>query len=105
MNLTIKKTDKRHTGNDCWRYIVVVERTKRTPFGNPALIQKGQDLNTIREWCWSTYGPSCELELWMSLPEGSHSKNDKWCWHTNFKNFKIYLRTEKEANWFKLKWL
>lgn len=42
MNLKFKKTDKRHTGNDCWQYIVVVERTMRTPFGNPALIQKGK---------------------------------------------------------------
>jgi hypothetical protein len=39
------------------------------------------------------------------LDDSAVGKNDKWCWHTNFDNFKIYLRTEKEANWFKLKWL
>lgn len=105
MKLTIKKTDKRHTGNEYWKYLVIVERSANTVYGKAALIQKTLDLNTIREWCWTTYGPSCELELWMATPDGSISKNDKWCWHTNFNNFKIYLHTEKEANWFKLKWL
>lgn len=105
MKLTIKKTDKRHSGNHEWQYLVVVERGLVTRFGNTALVQKATDLNSIREWCWTTYGPSCELELWLPLPDGSQSKNEHWCWHTNFNNFKIYLRTEKEANWFKLKWL
>lgn len=105
MKLTIKKTDKRHTGNLEWKYLVTVERKPNVNFGTASHIQKAQDLNEIREWCWSTMGPSCELELWLTLPEGSNGKNDRWCWHTNFNNYKIYLRTEKEANWFKLKWL
>lgn len=105
MKLTIKKTDKRHTGHHEWQYVVVVERTPTTMFGTTTLIQKTQDLNTIREWCWITYGPSCELELWLPLPDAHTGKNEHWCWHTNFNNFKIYLRTDKEANWFKLKWL
>lgn len=105
MKLTIKKTDKRHNGNQEWQYVVVVERQPITGFGNVSIIQKTTDLNSIREWCWATYGPSCELELWLNVPDATLGKNVHWCWHTNFNNFKIYLRTEKEANWFKLKWL
>jgi len=105
MRFTLKKTDKRHTGNQDWQYVVTVERNANVSFGNATLIQKSQDLHQIREWCWTTYGPSCELERWLMIPEGSHSKNQHWCWHTNFNNWKIYLRTDKEANWFKLKWL
>lgn len=105
MKLTIKKTDKRHTGHKEWQYLVIVERSPKTPFGNLTMVQKALDLNTIREWCWNTYGPSCELELWLQLSDGIQGKNDKWCWHTNFNNFKIYLKSEKEVNWFKLKWL
>ncbi len=105
MKLTIKKTDRRHNGNQYWQYLVTVERQANVSFGTPSHIQKALDLNEIREWCWTTMGPSCELEHWMVIPEGSTSKNDRWCWHTNFDNYKIYLRTEKEANWFKLKWL
>jgi hypothetical protein len=105
MKLTIKKTDKRHSGNHEWQYLVVVERMANVTFGNMATIQKTADLNAIREWCWTTYGPSCELELWLAVPENTPGKNTHWCWHTNFNNFKIYLRTDKEANWFKMKWL
>jgi hypothetical protein len=105
MKLTIKKTDKRHTGQEYWQYIVIVEKDKNVSYGHQAITQKSQHLNLIREWCWQTYGSSCELDLWMSIPDQSTGKNEKWCWHTNFNNFKIYLRTEKEANWFKLKWL
>lgn len=105
MKLTIKKTDKRHTGSSEWRWLVIIERRPTVGFGNAALTQKSIDLNEIREWCWQTYGPSCELEFWLRIPEGSQSRNEHWCWHTNFDNYKIYLRTDKEANWFKLKWL
>ena len=105
MKLTIKKTDKRHTGGYQWKWLVIVERQPTTQFGTPTKIQKSQNLNEIREWCWTTYGPSCELEFWLCMPEGSQSRNEHWCWHTNFDNYKIYLRTDKEANWFKLKWL
>ena len=105
MKLTIKKTDRRHTGNDEWKHIVIVERYPTTPFGNSTIIQKQTDLNEIREWCWTTMGASCELEFWLNLPDGASGKNNRWCWHTNFDNYKIYLRTDADANWFKLKWL
>jgi len=77
MRFTLKKTDKRHNGNQFWQYIVIIEKAVNINYGRQSAIQKANDLNQIREWCW----------------------------HTNFDNFKIYLRTEKEANWFKLKWL
>ena len=103
MKLTIKKTDKRHTGHEQWQYLVIVERQPQTPFGSFTHLYKTKDLNQLREWCWTTYGPSCELEFWLRLPETE--RNCHWCWNTNYNNFKIYLRTDKETNWFKLKWL
>lgn len=105
MKVTIKRTDKRHTGNLFWQYVVIIDRRPTTVFGKPSMIQRTQDLNEIRNWCWETYGSSCELERWLDIPDESVGKNEHWCWHTNFDNWKIYLRTEKEANWFKLKWL
>ncbi len=105
MKLTIKKTDKRHTGHSEWRHVVIVERRPSVAFGNASRIQRQQDLNEIRNWCWTTMGPSCELEFWLMLPDDSPAKNNRWVWHTNFENFKIYLRTDADVNWFKLKWL
>jgi hypothetical protein len=105
MLLTIKKTDKRHTGRDLWHYVVVVEAKRYS-----GLAGRGQrilDLNEIRNWCVQTWGSSCELELWMVAngTTDSTNLNQHWCWHTNYDNYKIYLRSDKEANWFKLKWL
>ncbi len=105
MKLTIKKTDKRHTGHNEWKYVAIVERRPTTGFGNASIIQRQQDLNEIRNCCWTTMGPSCELEFWLMLPYNSPAKNNRWVWHTNFDNYKIYLRTDADVNWFKLKWL
>ncbi len=105
MKLTIKKTDKRHTGNAEWKYVAIIERVPTVNFGQASTVQRQQHINEIREWCWATMGPSCELEFWMCIPEGGFGKNKRWCWHTNFNNYKIYLRTDADVNWFKLKWL
>ncbi len=105
MKFVLKKTDKRHTGNTEWQYVVIIEKDAGSPFGYSAVQNKSKRLNEVREWCWTTYGPSCELEFWLRIEDGVSGKNEHWCWHTNFDNFKIYLRTDKEANWFKLKWL
>lgn len=105
MILTIKKTDKRHTGYAEWQYVVIVEQAKYS-----GLFGRGQrilDLNEIRNWCSQTWQASCELELWLVAKINSDPTklNQHWCWHTNYDNFKIYLRSDKEVNWFKLKWL
>ena len=100
MKIKVKKTDKRHSGHDIFLYSVDVEwqgigrRTER-------LIA----FNQVRQWCWETFGPSCEREHWLELDKFKHPvPNERWCWHSDYGNFKIYLRSEKEANWFKLKW-
>lgn len=104
MKVAIKKTDKRMTGNDTWQYVAQAEREHFT--GYKGIAERVVTLNSIREWCWTTYGPSCELTNWLSIrSNGLVVPNEHWCWHTEYDNFKIYLRTDKEANWFKLKWL
>lgn len=104
MKVTIKRTDKRMNGHEFWEYVAQSERT--TYVGYKGVGERMVTLNAVREWCWATYGPSCELTHWMSIrANGFTVPNEHWCWHTEYDNFKIYLRTEKEANWFKLKWL
>ena len=91
------------TGHDVWQYVA---QPVQTLAGYKGVAQRMSDLHEMRDWCWQTYGPSCELTHWMAMAaNGLAPHNDHWCWHTDFDNFKIYLRTEKEANWFKLKWL
>lgn len=54
----------------------------------------------IRKWCWETWGPSCEYEFWQS----SNTKNPSWSWIIDDWRIRIYLATDKEIQWFHLKW-
>jgi len=100
MKLSIKKTDRRHTGSDIFEYVVDVQQEaigRRT--------ERIIDFVAVREWCWNTFGSSCEREHWLYLVKFNQPRNERWCWHSDFGNFKIYIRDEKEVNWFKLKWM
>lgn len=53
-----------------------------------------------RAWCCETWGASVELEHIDKHP-------NCWSWRIDYDAaiFRIYLSTEKEVNWFKLRWL
>lgn len=54
----------------------------------------------VRAWCWEQWGPSCELEYWKQIS----NPNPAWCWITDEWRIRIYLASNKEAQWFLLKW-
>ena len=69
--------------------------------------QSEKNFFAVREWCWATYGPSKEIDSWLRDKNKSSdtiSQNQKWCWHNDAYTARIYLRTNKEADWFTLKW-
>lgn len=51
----------------------------------------------IRNWCWEQWGPSCELEFFKN-------RNPSWCWLVDEWRIRIYLGSNKEVQWFLLKW-
>ena len=67
---------------------------------------KGTRFDHARTWCWENYGASVELDIWEDLPE--NERNPLWAWDRGQynKSFRcmIYLATDKEANWFRLRW-
>lgn len=52
-----------------------------------------------RNWCWTTWGPSMERESAIEF-----NSKARWCWYTDDKQRRLYFATEKELNWFVLKW-
>ena len=55
----------------------------------------------VRNWCWDQWGPSSEVAF---LEDNQSLVSEGWSWDTSeFKN-RIYLATEKEYQWFLLKW-
>ena len=106
MNITVRKTDKRFTGSDILHYVVDIKHGSfpviYNKFSTGQQLKKFQD---VRNWCIETWGMSCEREHYLHLLADDVEVNTHWCWHSEFYDIKIYLRTDKEANWFKLKWL
>lgn len=106
MKITVRKTDKRYTGSDVFGYVVDIKNTSfaiiHTKLNKSQRITKFQE---VRDWCIQTWGMSCEREHYLQMLADEFDVNTHWCWHTEFYDTKIYLRSDKEANWFKLKWL
>jgi len=92
MTWSIRRTDRRMNGYNDFAYVA----SPNTYSFN--------DLILARNWCWETWGPSCELILFRKVKDLEFI-TDQWCWHTEFDNLKLYFKSSKEANWFKLKWL
>lgn len=100
--LKIKKLDGRHTGVLYWKYYVEI------PYSYGDVQARKVKFNEMREWCWSNWGPSKELNEYdhHDLFDGQHSSNSQWCWLNNdHGRRRIYLRTEKEAEVFTLRWI
>lgn len=81
------KQDRRHTGHDMYKYAATFRYAEADKFVE------------VRNWCWATWGPSCELEFMHKMP-----KLLPWCWISDNYRTRILFETEKEYNWFCLKW-
>ena len=79
------------------------------------------DFNKLRDWCWDTYGPSCDMKDYDFIHEVSLAQhndnggnlNEYWCWsNENYDanknarktNRRIYLATDKERTWLETRW-
>jgi len=79
------KLDRRFKGYGDFKYAV--------QFG----YKQGDNFCERREWMWDQFGPSCEHEHWR---EGKAC----WCWINDDYRTRILFESEKEYNWYMLKW-
>lgn len=105
MNFHIIKLDKRHTGHSNFKYAIGSGKGR---------FLKQHNFCEIREWCWTTYGPSKEIDEWLEDlkyhqpwqqtyygPITHH--NEFWAWQKESYQRRIFLRTDKELAYFKLR--
>ncbi|NDG31918.1 hypothetical protein EB118_17820 [bacterium] len=85
--MKIRKLDRRHNGHGYFKYYVQFSYIEPQKF-----IEH-------RNWCWQTWGPSCELEFYPTLPI-----KPKWAWVKDQYNIRLYLETDSEYAWYGLKW-
>ena len=63
----------------------------------------------IRNWCWDTWGFSCERDILIKLADKGENFIRPWAWHCEYStrgyfDTYIYLATDQELSLFKLKW-
>ncbi len=54
----------------------------------------------IRNWCWDQWGPGCEIDNFYKI----QNPNKSWCWLIDEWRTRIYFASDKEVQWFHLKW-
>ena len=99
MKLRLDKLDGRHKGSSLFTHRVFVQGPK---------LEKCKDFLKLRQWCWETWGPSCEREIYLSLALNNIDDRPRgWAWHyeDNYTECYIYLTSSQQLEFFTLKWL
>lgn len=91
MLLKIQKLNKTHNGHEWFKYRVKVGSDKssdnltKSPAGfiltNPRM--RFVEFAEVRNFCWATFGPSCELEIYgaiKGLTRNGPLSNPNWAW-------------------------
>lgn len=81
--------DRRMKGHQCFEFYVEFNHLDRLQF------------DTIRRWCYDTFGPSSEYDIWQYYPQEDRAN---WCWIIDEYKAKILFKSSKEYNWFQLKY-
>lgn len=91
--MRIRKLDKRMTGYGYFKYGV-----------DFSWAWQGARFDQARRWCWETFGPSVEIDIWHELEDIKEPRNERWCWDRNQYRTMIYLKSDAERNWFVMTW-
>jgi hypothetical protein len=92
---TVTKLDRRHKGRHQFSHYIM-------PIWSSRLEDKLQFFEW-RKWCWETWGPGLEREI--AIEYGSnYYPTCRWAWHTEDGAKRLYFQSQKELNWFLLKW-
>lgn len=108
MTIRVTKCDRRHTGYRYFEYIVEPKVNMTNFFRNALALDRFVRFNELRNWCWQTWGSSCERSLYLRIAEHdqlAQELNKSWSWNSDNNDLRIYLCSEKELNWLKLRWL
>ena len=111
LDITFYRLDGRWKGNDIftWMCTTIVkpqyERFSPRPLAQSDLA-KIIKFNQLRDWCWDTWGPSCDLKDYDFIHENGGNLNEHWCWSNeeDQKQKRIYLASDAERTWLETRW-
>lgn len=100
--------DKRYTGREAFKYMIEDFTDGDFMIFAPSYskTEKLKKFITLRNWCWETWGPSCERDYHLSMKHNKDNDmlNKHWCWYSIGYQRRIYLAGDEEKVWLKLKW-
>ena len=85
-HVVLKDLDRRYTGGAQFNYCLDF-------YGK----DKGKHFCDVRNWFWQTYGPSSELIFYRDSQQ-------VWAWITDGYRTRIYIKSNKELEWYRLRW-
>jgi hypothetical protein len=100
MTFKVTTLDRRHSGYPFMKYML--EPIEWPPSDDSSI----SGFKKLRMWMWDQFGPGCELDFIQLHATGTGLEAmELWAWRTSAKGHrKIYLKSDAELAWFKLKW-
>ena len=111
MKYKVTKLDRRHTGYNVMKYYIEINL-----LSGLAMDERLELFKEYRAWCWDQFGAGCELD-YVTITLGTTSivtpaapifgipTRALWAWRTDYDNQRIFLKSDRELSWFKLKWV
>lgn len=104
LELKFTKLDRRHRGNDTFKYYVTVKQKVHSY----RFKELYAPFFVLRCMCAELWGMSCEREMYLKAQHENKTEilNNHWAWHTDLNNsqYRIYLKSDEERAWLLLKW-
>jgi hypothetical protein len=98
--IKITKLDRRYNGHQWFKYIVEIDIML-----GQGRDERVQEFKNLRNWCWETAGPGCELGfVQLHVTELGLESLEKWAWDTEYNNQRLYLKDDELLTLLKLKW-
>lgn len=107
----ITKTDRRHNGHNIMKYIVEPDWDLGTSKDD-----RIQWFKNMRTELWGNFGPGSELKFVtltfdkkpnvLICPEDPSIRSvERWAWDTEFGHMRLYLKSDAEMTFFRLKYV
>jgi hypothetical protein len=102
MNYEITKLDRRHSWHDQFAYMIEFKKTHESMYvrSNRGVLE----FDRSRRWFNKTYGWSQDVETRSKIGQSnSNDFNLHWAYSIKYNEYRIYVQSDQELNWFVLK--
>ena len=109
MNYEITQLDRRHSWHSQFAYMIEFKKTRQSFYNRSN--QGVLEFDRSRRWFNETYGWSQDVETRSSIGNSLASAKEDytqdfnlhWAYSIKYNEYRIYVQSDKELNWFMLK--